>query len=68
MLMTWLLVWIASIGVPAAMRPITGTATGRPLSSSERGADAAEIALDHARREAARAAAADAVGDRIPAA
>ncbi len=35
MLMTWLLVWIASIGVPAAMRPITGTATGRPPSSSE---------------------------------
>ena len=35
MLMTWLLVWIASIGVPAAMRPITGTATGRLPSSSE---------------------------------
>ena len=35
MLMMWLLVWIASIGVPAAMRPITGTATGRPPSSSE---------------------------------
>ena len=32
--MTWLLVWIASIGVPAAMRPIIGTATGRPLLSS----------------------------------
>ena len=30
MLMTWLRVWIASIGVPAAMRPMTGTATGRP--------------------------------------
>ena len=28
-------VWIASIGVPAAMRPMTGTATGRPLSSSD---------------------------------
>jgi hypothetical protein len=28
-------VWIASIGVPAAIRPMTGTATGRPLSSSE---------------------------------
>ena len=35
MLMTWVLVWIASIGVPAAMRPMTGTATGRPPSSSE---------------------------------
>ena len=35
MLMTWLLLWIASIGVPAAMRPITGIAIGRPLSSSE---------------------------------
>ncbi len=58
MLMVWLLVWIASIGVPAAMRPITGTATGRPLSSSEAGADAAEIALDHARGEAAPVAAA----------
>ena len=34
MLMTWLRVWIASIGVPAAMRPITGTAIGRRLSSS----------------------------------
>ena len=33
--MVWLRVWIASIGVPAAMRPITGTATGRPPSSSE---------------------------------
>ena len=30
--------WIASIGVPAAMRPITGTATGRPPSSSRRAA------------------------------
>src|ERR1043166_6441874 len=37
MLMTWLLVWIASIGVPAAMRPITGTAIGGPPSSSDRG-------------------------------
>ena len=35
MLITWLLVWIASIGVPAAMRPMTGTATGRAPSSSE---------------------------------
>ena len=37
MLMVWLRVWIASIGVPAAMRPITGTAIGRPalVSSSE---------------------------------
>ncbi len=33
--MVWLRVWIASIGVPAAMRPMTGTATGRPPSSSE---------------------------------
>ena len=33
--MVWLRVWIASIGVPAAMRPITGTATGRPPSSSD---------------------------------
>ena len=55
MLMTWLLLWIASIGVPAAIRPITGMATGRPLSSSEAGADPAEIALDDARREAAAA-------------
>ena len=65
MLMTWLLVWIASIGVPAAMRPMTGTATGRPLSSSERCADPAEIALDHARGESARAARADAMSDRF---
>src|SRR5216684_4861429 len=33
--MVWLRVCSASIGVPAAMRPITGTATGRLLSSSE---------------------------------
>src|SRR5262249_42607113 len=34
-LMVWLRVCSASIGVPAAMRPITGTATGRsPLSSA----------------------------------
>src|SRR3954454_13156153 len=33
-LMVWLRVCSASIGVPAAMRPITGTATGRLLSSS----------------------------------
>ena len=38
MLMTWLRVWIASIGVPAAMRPMTGTAIGRPLSSSSEAA------------------------------
>ena len=68
MLMTWLLVWIASIGVPAAMRPMTGTATGRPPSSSDAVAHAAEIALDHARRETARAAGCHAVGDRIRAA
>src|ERR1700733_7671050 len=34
-LMVWLRVCSASIGVPAAMRPITGTATGRLPSSSE---------------------------------
>src|SRR3984885_7699789 len=34
-LMVWLRVCNASIGVPAAMRPITGTATGRLPSSSE---------------------------------
>ena len=33
--MVWLRVWIASIGVPAAMRPMTGIVTGRPPSSSE---------------------------------
>ena len=33
--MVWLRVWIASIGVPAAMRPMTGMETGRPPSSSE---------------------------------
>src|SRR5882762_10804026 len=38
MLITLLLFWIASIGVPAAIRPITGTATGRVLSSSGDGA------------------------------
>jgi ComEC/Rec2-related protein len=35
MLMTCVLLWIASIGVPAAIRPIIGTATGRPPSSSD---------------------------------
>ena len=35
MLMICVLVWIASIGVPAAIRPIIGMATGRPPSSSE---------------------------------
>ena len=54
-LMVWLRVWIASIGVPAAIRPIIGTATGRPPSSSEARPHPAEIALDDARREAARA-------------
>ena len=34
-LMVWLRVCNASIGVPAAMRPITGTATGRLPSSSK---------------------------------
>src|ERR1700678_1841342 len=34
-LMVWLRVCSASIGVPAAMRPMTGTATGRLPSSSE---------------------------------
>jgi hypothetical protein len=33
-LMVWLLVCEASISVPAAMRPITGTATGRSPSSA----------------------------------
>src|SRR6185437_10619578 len=33
-LMVWLRVCNASIGVPAAMRPITGTATGRSPSSA----------------------------------
>ena len=37
-LMVWLRVCSASIGVPAAIRPITGTATGRLPSSSEAGA------------------------------
>ena len=37
MLITLALFWIASTGVPAAMRPITGTATGRVLSSSADG-------------------------------
>ena len=31
--MEWLWVWIASIGVPAAMRPITGTTTGSIIDS-----------------------------------
>src|SRR6476660_4534166 len=36
-LMVWLRVCSASIGVPAAIRPITGTATGRLPSSSAAG-------------------------------
>ena len=36
-LMVWLRVCSASIGVPAAIRPITGTATGRLPSSSVAG-------------------------------
>ena len=60
-LMVWLRVCSASIGVPAAMRPITGTATGRLPSSSAAGAlhgAPAERAFDDARREAAAAVAA----------
>ena len=49
MLMTWVLVWIASIGVPAAMRPMTGTATGRPPVVLRGRPHPAEIAFDHAR-------------------
>ena len=60
-LMVWLRVCNASIGVPAAIRPITGTATGRLPSSSELGvaaaADLAERAFDDAGREAAAAVA-----------
>ncbi len=33
MLMVWVRLWIASIGVPAAIRPISGMATGRPALS-----------------------------------
>ena len=56
-LMVWLRFCNAVIGVPAAMRPITGMATteralvlilaGSPAGSGR----AAEVALDHARRE-----------------
>ena len=59
-LMVWLRVCSASIGVPAAIRPITGTATGRSPSSlgSRRAHRAlAERAFDDARREAAAAVA-----------
>ena len=59
-LMVWLRVCSASIGVPAAIRPITGTATGRlPSSSAGSRADGtlAERAFDDARREAAAAVA-----------
>ena len=56
MLMVWLLVWIASIGVPAAMRPITGIGDRPAAVVLGTGAHAAEIALDDARREAAPAA------------
>src|SRR5256714_2285147 len=38
-LMVWLRVCSASIGVPAAIRPITGTATGRLPSSSDAAAE-----------------------------
>ena len=42
-LMVWLRVCSASIGVPAAIRPITGTATGRLPSSSAGGALTARL-------------------------
>ena len=68
MLMAWLLVWIASIGVPAAMRPMTGTATGRPLSSSEAVRTRPRLpSITLGVKPRARRAA-DAVGDRIRAA
>ena len=60
----WLWFWMAEIGTPAAIRPITGTAIGcvRPPrrcagSGSRR---PAEIALDHVRPEAALARAGEA--------
>ena len=64
--MVWECVWIASIGVPAAMRPMTGMETGRPASEmpgidgaalARRGGDTAETAIDDARLEPALAAA-----------
>ncbi len=36
-MMVWLWVWIASIGVPAAMRPMTGMVTERPASKPRSG-------------------------------
>ncbi len=49
-------VWIASMGVPAAMRPITGTIDRRIVVDrpGRGGTGAAEIAGDDARREGAR--------------
>jgi hypothetical protein len=47
------------------MRPITGTATGRPAFVLGRCAHAAEIAFDHARGEAARACRRHAVRNRF---
>jgi hypothetical protein len=32
--MSWVLFWIAEIGTPAAIRPMTGTETDEPLSST----------------------------------
>ena len=66
MLIVWLRVWIASIGVPAAMRPIAGNGAHRPaafvLGSR---AHTAQIAFDDARREAARARSRHAVRDQF---
>jgi hypothetical protein len=52
-----------SIGVPAAMRP-SPAGTGR-LPSSSSPCARGRVALDHTRREPARASGADAVGDRV---
>ena len=54
--MVWLRVWIASIGVPAAMRPMTGMVTGRPPSSSEPARTRPRSPSMTRRREAAPAA------------
>ncbi len=71
--MSCVLFWIAEIGTPAAMRPMTGTETELlfVLPSAGFGAAAArlrlaEAALDDARRKAA--AGLDARGYRLPAA
>ena len=65
MLMVWLRVWIASIGVPAAMRPMTGTATGRPPSSSEAARTRPRLPSMTLGVKPRRAARTDAVGDRF---